>query len=346
MEIGIFTFADIGFGAANVDPAQRIPEIIEEAVLADQVGLSVFGLGEHHRKDFGAPAPAVILAAAAARTRNIRLSSAVTVLSSDDPVRVFEQFTALDLVSQGRAEIMAGRGAFLDSFHLFGHDVNDYAALFEEKLDLLLALRGDRPVTWSGRFRAPLDNVVVHPRPVQKPLPVWRAVGGSPESVVQAGRAGLPMALAMLGGKLSQFAPQFDLYRRVLAHQGHAPQPAAITVHGFVAPTTREAADLYFPGDAALLNRVGAERGMPPMTRADFDQKILPDGAYLVGSPEAVAEKIVRMHRLFGHQRTLVQLAVGAMAHRDIMQAIELLGARVLPLVRQEIPQTTKVDLK
>lgn len=337
MEIGIYTFADVGFGDPAVGAAQRIPEIIEEVVLADQVGLSVFGLGEHHRPEFGSPSAPVILAAAASRTRQIRLSSAVTVLSSDDPVRVFEQFTALDLVSQGRAEIMAGRGAFVESFPLFGYALEDYEALFEEKLDLLLALRKDEPVTWSGRFRSPLNNIVLHPRPVQKLLPVWRAVGGTPESVVKAAQAGIPMALAMLGGKLRQFAPQFELYRRALAHYGHAPQPAAITTHGFVAPTTREAADLYFEGDSALMNRIGVERGMPPMRRADFDQKIQPDSAYLVGSPEDVAEKIVRMHELFGHQRTLIQLAVGSMRHKDIMQAIELLGTRVLPLVRQQI---------
>ncbi len=339
MEIGIYTFADVGFGDPAVGAAQRIPEIIEEIVLADQVGLSVFGLGEHHRPEFGSPAAPVILAAAASRTRQIRLSSAVTVLSSDDPVRVFEQFTALDLVSQGRAEVMAGRGAFVESFPLFGYALEDYEALFEEKLDLLLALRKDEPVTWSGRFRSPLNNVVLHPRPVQKLLPVWRAVGGTPESVVKAAQAGIPMALAMLGGKLRQFAPQFELYRRALAHYGHAPQPAAITTHGFVAPTTREAADLYFEGDSVLMNRIGVERGMPPMRRADFDQKIQPDSAYLVGSPEDVATKIVRMHELFGHERTLIQLAVGSMRHKDIMQAIELLGTRVLPLVRQQISQ-------
>lgn len=337
MEIGIYTFADVGFGEPGVNAAQRIPEIIEEAVLADQVGLSVFGLGEHHRPEFGSPAAPVILAAAAARTRQIRLTSAVTVLSSDDPVRVFEQFTALDLVSQGRAEIMAGRGAFVESFPLFGYALDDYAALFEEKLELLLALREDKPLTWSGRFRSPLSDVVLYPRPVQKLLPVWRAAGGSPESVVKAAQAGIPMALAMLGGQLQQFAPQFDLYRRALAHYGHALQPAAITTHGFVAPTTQEAADSYFQGDSALINRIGVERGMPPMSRADFDRKIMPDGAYLVGSPEDVAEKIVKMHRLFGHQRTLIQLAVGSMRHEEIMRAIELLGTRVLPLVRQQI---------
>jgi alkanesulfonate monooxygenase SsuD/methylene tetrahydromethanopterin reductase-like flavin-dependent oxidoreductase (luciferase family) len=252
-------------------------------------------------------------------------------------VRVFEQFTALDLVSQGRAEIMAGRGAFVDSFPLFGYALEDYEALFEEKLELLLALRTDKPVTWSGRFRSPLTNVIVHPRPAQKQLPIWRAVGGSPESIVKAGQAGIPMALAMLGGKLQQFAPQFDLYRRALAHFGHAPQPMAITAHGFVATTMREAADIYFPGDAALINRIGVERGAPPMSRADFERKILPDGAYLVGSPEDVAAKIVRMHELFGHHRTLIQLAVGSMRHCDIMEAIELLGTRVLPLVRRQL---------
>ena len=337
MEIGIYTFADVGFGEPAVGATQRIPEIIEEVVLADQVGLSIFGLGEHHRPEFGSPAAPVILAGAASRTRQIRLSSAVTVLSSDDPVRVFEQFTALDLVSQGRAEIMAGRGAFVDSFSLFGYDLQDYEMLFEEKLKLLLALREDKPITWSGRFRSPLRDVVLQPRPVQKQLPVWRAVGGTPESIVKAAQAGIPMALAMLGGKLRRFAPQFELYRRALKHYGHAPQPTAITTHGFVAPTTSEAADIYFLGDSALINRIGVERGLLPMSRDDFEQKIQPDSAYLVGSPEDVADKIVRMHELFGHQRTLIQLAVGSMQHRDIMQAIELLGTRVLPLVRQQL---------
>ncbi|KPH62106.1 LLM class flavin-dependent oxidoreductase [Novosphingobium sp. ST904] len=343
MEIGLYTFADIGIGGKGVSAAQRIPEIIEEAALADEVGLHVFGLGEHHRDGFGTPAPAVVLAAIAARTHRIRLTSAVTVLSSDDPVRVFEQFAALDLVSQGRAEIMAGRGALLDSFHLFGHDLTEYEALFEEKLDLLLRLRGNDPVTWSGRFRPPLHDALIVPRPVQNPLPIWRAVGGSPDSAVGAAKAGVPMALAMLGGRVSQFAPLFDLYRRALSHYGGQPKPTAITMHGFVARTRQQAADTYFPADAALFNWIGAERGMPPMTRADFDEKIHPDGAYLVGSPEEVAEKIIRMRNLFGHQRTLVQMAVGTMSHRDLMQAIELLGTRVLPLVRQEIPETATI---
>jgi probable LLM family oxidoreductase len=337
MELGIYTFADSGPEVGGVSPQQRIPELIEEIALADEVGLDVAGIGEHHRGGFGAPAPAVILAAAAARTKRIRLSSAVTVLSSDDPVRVFEQFTAVDLVSSGRAEVMVGRGALLDSFHLFGHDLDDYADLFEEKLGLLLALREDEPVTWSGRFRSPLEDMVVLPRPVQPKLPVWVAVGGSQESVVRAGKLGLPMALAMLGGRPEQFAPLFDLHRRALAHFGHAPQPSAITLHGFVAEDAQRAADIYYPGEAALMNFVGKERRMPPLTRRAFDAKIGRDGALMLGSPDQIVDQILHQHRLFGHQRTLIQLAVGSVGHRDIMRAIELLGTKVAPAVRAEV---------
>ncbi|WP_405539845.1 LLM class flavin-dependent oxidoreductase [Streptomyces sp. NBC_00075] len=336
MEIGAFTFADVAIGP-GVDAARRVPELIEEIVLADQVGLDVFGIGEHHRAGFAAPAPAVILAAAAARTRNIRLTSAVTVLSSDDPVRVFEQFTAADLVSGGRVEIMAGRGALLDSFRLFGQDVQDYDALFAEKLDLLLALRSGKPVTWSGRFRPPLVDELILPRPVQDPLPVWLGVGGNPGSVVRAGRLGLPMALAMLGGHPARFAPLLDLHRQALEQSGHAPQPSAVTLHGFVARTSQEAADTYYPADADLFASVLGDRGVPRMTRAEFDAKTGPLGVYAVGSPQQVIEKLLLHHELFGHQRTLIQLAVGSLSHLELMRAIELLGTEVAPVVRAEV---------
>ncbi|WP_326568207.1 LLM class flavin-dependent oxidoreductase [Amycolatopsis rhabdoformis] len=340
MEIGAFTFADVAVGP-GVDAAQRIPALLEEIALADEVGLDVFGLGEHHRPGFGTPAPAVILAAAAARTNRIRLTSAVTVLSSDDPVRLFEQFTALDLASRGRAEIMAGRGALLDSFRLFGHDLGDYDALFEEKLDLLLALRAQDRVTWSGRFRPPLVDEPIVPRPVQRPLPVWLAVGGSPASVVRAGRLGLPFALGILGGQAPQFTPLIDVHRRALEHYGHEPQPVAVTLHGFVADTSQAAADIYYPADAEVLNRIFAERGIPPTNRADFTAKTGLTGAYAVGSPQAVVEKILYQHELFGHDRVLLQLGIGSVPHRELMRAIELLGTKVAPSVRAETTRLT-----
>jgi probable LLM family oxidoreductase len=337
MEIGVFTFADVSLNARGVGPAQRLPELVEEIALADEVGLDVFGIGEHHRPDFAAPAPVVLLAAAAGRSSQIRLTSAVTVLGSDDPVRVFEQFSMLDSLSGGRAEIMAGRGALTESFRIFGYDLADYDQLFSEKLDLLLALRGGEPVTWSGRHHNPLHAELIHPRPTQNPLPVWLAVGGSPSSVVRAGQLELPLALGIIGGQPARFAPMVDLYRRVLVDAGHRPQPVAITVHGFVADTSQAAADIYYPGDAEVLNRIGGERGMRPMSRADFDLKLAPGGPYAVGSPEQVTEQILRLHEAFGHQRTLLQLAIGSVGHRDIMRAIELLGTQVAPAVRSEV---------
>ena len=310
------------------------PGRIEEIELADQVGLDVFGIGEHHRPDFAAPAPPILLAAAASRTARIRLTSAVTVLSSEDPLRVMEQFSMLDSLSGGRAEIMAGRGAFTETFGLFGYDLNDYDELFAEKLDLLLALRSGRAVTWSGKHRAPLAGVQVHPAPIQQPIPVWLAVGGSPESFVRAGRLGLPLALGIVGGAPDRFAPAVERYRQVLRDSGHPRLPVAVTQHGFVARTTQEAAAIYYPADAEVMNRVGRERGFGPTSRAEFDRKILPDGPYIVGSPDQVVEKILLQHELFGHQRTLFQLAIGSVGHADLMRAIELLGTEVAPAVR------------
>jgi probable LLM family oxidoreductase len=337
MELGIFTFADVSPDPGGIDAAQRLPELVEEIELADEVGLDIFGIGEHHRPDFAAPAPPMLLAAAATRTSHIRLTSSVTVLSAEDPLRVMEQFSMLDSLSGGRAEIMAGRGAFTETFELFGYDLDDYDELFAEKLDLLLALRDGSPVTWSGKHRAPLVDVVVHPTPVQRPIPVWLAVGGSPNSFVRAGRLGLPLALGIVGGPPAHFAPAIDLYRRVLDDSGHPQLPVAITQHGFVARTTREAADIYYPGDAEVMDRVGRERGFGPTSRAEFDRKMLPDGPYLVGSPDQVVEKILLQHEIFGHQRTLFQLAIGSVGHADLMRAIELLGTEVAPAVRAEL---------
>jgi probable LLM family oxidoreductase len=337
MQIGAFTFADVSLDPRGVGPEQRLPELVEEIALADEVGLDVFGIGEHHRPDFAAPAPVVLLAAAASRTSRIRLTSAVSVLGSDDPVRVFEQFSMLDSLSGGRAEIMAGRGALTESFRIFGYDLADYDQLFAEKLDLLLALRSGDPVNWSGRHHGPLNHELIYPRPVQNPLPVWLAVGGSANSVVRAGQLDLPLALGIIGGQPARLAPMVALYRRVLVDAGHRPQPVAITVHGFVADTSQRAADLYYPGDAEVLNRIGGERGMLPMSRGDFDLKIQPGGAYAVGSPAQVTEQILHLHETFSHQRTLLQLAIGSVGHRDVMRAIELLGTEVAPAVRSEI---------
>lgn len=342
MEIGIYTFAERTPDARTghlVSAEQRLRDLLEEIELADQVGLDVFGVGEHHRDDYVVSAPAVVLAAAAAITKRIRLTSAVTVLSSDDPVRVFQDFATLDLISGGRAEIMAGRGSFIESFPLFGYDLEDYDELFVEKLELLLALRENERVSWSGRHRAPIGNLAVHPRPVQQPLPVWVAVGGTPQSVVRAATLGLPMALGIIGGSPAHFVPLVELYRETAARAGHDPAtlPVSINSHGFVAGTSREAADEAFPPYMVTMGRIGRERGWAPPTRARFDAEISPRGALLVGDPLEVTEKILREHELFGHQRFLMQMSVGTMPHAKLMRSIELYGTVVAPAVRRAL---------
>ncbi|WP_274630738.1 LLM class flavin-dependent oxidoreductase [Arvimicrobium flavum] len=341
MELGLYTFADVSVtpGPDAIDPHQRLRNLMEEIELADQVGLDVFGLGEHHRPDYAASAPAVILAAAAERTKRIKLTSAVTVLSSDDPVRVFQQFATLDLLSGGRAEIMAGRGSFIESFPLFGYDLGDYDELFAEKLDLLLKLNDSVNVTWSGSMRAPIHDRGVYPRPYQDRLPIWIAVGGTPQSVVRAAQLGLPLALAIIGGEPARFAPLFQLYREAARRSGHDPQKLAtsLNVHGFVGETTGQAADDFYEPQAEVMNRIGRERGWGPTSRAHFDQARSPRGALFVGDPETVAEKIVAQHKLFGNDRFLLQMAIGVMPHAKIMKAIELYGTRVAPIVRREV---------
>jgi len=341
VEIGIYTFAELTPAPSTgraVTPAQRLRDLLEEIELADRLGLDVFGLGEHHRPDFTVSAPAVVLAAAAERTRSIRLTSAVSVLSSDDPVRVFQDFATLDLLSGGRAEIMAGRGSFIESFPLFGHDLRDYDELFAEKLGLLLRLREAERVTWSGRHRAALDDLGVYPRPLQDPLPVWVAVGGNPESAIRAGTLGLPMALAIIGGLPERFAPFATLHREAARRAGHEPVPRmSINSHGYIAETSQQAADESFPFVAAAMNRIGRERGWEPMTRAGYDAAATLRGASFVGSPQQVIEKILFQHELFGHERFLVQFSVGTMPHARIMRSIELLGTEVAPAVRREL---------
>jgi probable LLM family oxidoreductase len=322
-----------------MSPAQRLHELIETIELADQVGLDVFGVGEHHRPDFVASSPATILAAAAARTKSIRLTSAVTVLSSDDPVRVFQDFATLDLLSNGRAEIMAGRGSFIESFPLFGYDLNDYDDLFVEKLDLLLKLRESERVTWSGVHRPALRDLGVYPRPVQQPLPIWIAVGGTPESVVRAGTLGLPMALAIIGGMPERFTPLVDLYREAGRRAGNSPAQLTLSInsHGFIADSSEQAAEDYFPSYTGAMNKIGRERGWPPVNRAQFDAARTLRGSDFVGSPEDIIAKILFQHELFGHQRLLLQLGLGNIEHSKMMRAIELLGTQVAPVVRKEI---------
>lgn len=334
VEIGLYTFADVGLDPGGVGPRQRLREAVEEMALADEVGLDVFGVGEHHRADYASSAPAVILAAGAERTSRIRLTSAVSVLSSDDPVRVFQQFSTLDLLSGGRAEIMAGRGSFVESFPLFGYDLADYDALFTEKLELLLALRAGERVTWSGRHRAPLRDQPVYPRPAQEPLPVWVAVGGSPESVVRAGTLGLPMALAIIGGIPERFAPLVTLYREAAARAGHGHLPLSINTHGFLAADHATAVDTYYPHHAEVMDRIGRERGWGPTNRRAFTAAVGLRGHLTLGTPDEVVEKILFQHEVFGHDRTLVQLALGTVPHRAVMTAIELLGTEVAPRVR------------
>lgn len=340
MELGVYTFADLGVGAdgsGGMDPAQRMTNLIEEMELADQLGLDVFGIGEHHRPDFAVSSPVVALSAGAARTKRIRLTSAVTVLSSLDPVRVFQDFATLDLISGGRAEIMAGRGSFIESFPLFGLDLKDYDDLFAEKLDLLLKLRESERVEWSGRHRPALPGVGVYPRPVQRPIPVWLAVGGAPQSFVRGGRLGLPLALAIIGGRPESFAPMVELYREAASRAGHDAAGLAVGInsHTYIAETSRRAADEFFPSYAGMMTRIGRERGWSPMSRPQFDQMTNLQGALLVGSPQQVTEKILFQHEIFGHQRFLAQISLGAMPHDRVMRALQLFGEEVAPAVRK-----------
>ena len=342
IELGIYSF-----GEATPDPRsgevisaqERLGRLLEEIELADRVGLDVFGVGEHHRAEFVVSSPAVVLAAAAARTKRIRLTSAVTVLSSDDPVRVFQDFATLDLISGGRAEIMAGRGSFTESFPLFGYDLADYDSLFEAKLELLLRIREGVRVTWPGGHRPAIDNLPVYPRPLQDPLPVWIAVGGNPESVVRAGSLGLPLALAIIGGEPRRFVPLVDLYRRAARAAGHDPAMLAVSInsHGLIEEDSQRAADDAFAAYSYVMAKIGRERGWAPPTRAQFDAERGPGGANLVGTPDEVAAKILYEHELFGLRRFLIQMSVGTLPHETVLRSIELFGTKVAPLVRAEV---------
>jgi probable LLM family oxidoreductase len=342
MEIGVSTFVetspDVETGEV-MSHAQRLREVVEEIVLADQVGLDVYGVGEHHRKDYAASSPAIVLAAAASQTKRIRLTSAVTVLSSADPVRVFQDFATLDGISNGRAEIMAGRGSFIESFPLFGYDLKDYDELFDEKLELLLKIRKSEKVTWKGGHRPAINQLGVYPRAVQNPLPVWIGSGGNSESVIRAGLLGLPLVLAIIGGSPLRFAPLVQLYKKAAAHAGHDETrlPVASHSHGFIADDTQVAADKFFPSTQAIMNAIGRERGWGHYDRISYDTARSFEGALYVGDPETVARKIIHLRKHVGITRFLLHVPLGTMRHEDVMRAIKLLGTEVAPRVREDI---------
>ncbi len=345
MEIGVDSFVAATVDAAGraVDPARHLSELLEAITLADDVGLDVFGIGEHHRREFLDAAPTVILAAAAVRTRRIRLTSAVTVLSAADPVRVFQEFATLDLLSGGRAEIVAGRGSFIEAFPLFGLELEDYDSLFAEKLGLLLNIREKTHVQWSGKHRAPLTGQGIYPRPLQNPLPVWLGVGGTPGSFSRAGMLGLPLMVAIIGGERHRFRPLIDRYREAGLRAGHSPDQLKVGIHwlGYVADSASKAANEFFPGYARSFSEIGKERGWPSVTRPHFEALLGPTGALIVGDPETVAEKILHMNEsLGGVSRLTFQMSVAALPHAKMLRAIELLGTRVAPLVRTALAAT------
>ena len=339
LELGLDTFGDLTIGPDGrpLSAPEVIRHVVDEAVLADELGLDFIGLGEHHRPDFAISAPEVVLAAIAGRTSRIRLGSAVTVLSSDDPVRVYQRFATLDAVSSGRAEVIVGRGSFTESFPLFGYQLEDYELLFEERLALFAALLAEKPVTWSGRTRPALRDQRAYPPTESGFLRTWVGVGGSPESVVRAARYGFPLVLAIIGGQPLRFVPLVQLYHRALAQFGREPQPVAVHSPGYVAATDDQARDELWPHYAAMHARIGRERGWPPMTREQFDLTSGPDGALFVGSPQTVAAKIVRVATELGLSRFALKYSAGTLPHEQIMRCIELYGAEVAPLVRKEL---------
>jgi probable LLM family oxidoreductase len=343
MQIGVDSFAAAisdPVTGLSISPVQRMRNLLEEIEFADQVGLDVFGIGEHHRAEFLDSAPVVILSAAASRTKKIRLTSAVTVLSAADPVRVFQEFATLDLISHGRAEIVAGRGSFVEAYPLFGLSLEDYDSLFSDKLDLLLKIRDNTHVHWSGKHRAPLTGQSVYPRPLQNPLPIWIGVGGSPESFARAGMLGLPLMVAIIGGEPKRFRPLIDLYREAGHRAGHSADKLIVGLHsvGFLGDTTKQAADDFYPGYAHTFTEIGKERGWPPTTRAQFDALRRPTGALLIGDAETVAEKILYVNdALGGLSRITFQMGVSTLPNQKMLRAIEILGTRVASIVRKEL---------
>lgn len=340
MEIGIDSFASAMYGSNTLSGVDAMEQLLERIVHADEAGLAVYGIGEHHKKEFLDSAPAVILAAAAAKTKNIRLTSAVTVLSTSDPVRVYQSFATLDLISKGRAELVVGRGSAIEAYPLFGFDLNNYDALFKEKLDLFLKIREQEFVTWSGKFRPALNNQPVYPRAVQEKIPVWIGVGGTPESFVRAGSLGLPLMVAIIGGETARFRPLVDLYREAGRRAGFAPEQLKVGLHspGYIADTTEKAIAEYYPGYAELWTRLGKERGWPPVTRAGFDALTGPEGALVVGSPEQMAEKLLKhSEALGGVDRFTFQMDNAGLTHQQLVSAIEIIGRKLIPLVNEKL---------
>ncbi|WP_417675043.1 Atu2307/SP_0267 family LLM class monooxygenase [Pseudodonghicola sp.] len=340
MEVGLYTFGDIGTDPVTghrVDAQARLDNLMEEIELADQVGLDVFGLGEHHRPNYAVTAPAVALAGVARTTKSIRLSSAVSVLSSDDPVRVFEQFSTLDSLSNGRAELMVGRGSFIESFPLFGYDLDDYDELFEEKLQMLLAINEGEKLRWKGtKHTQRVEGLGVYPRPVKGKLPVWIAAGGTPNSMIRAGVLGCPLALAIIGGEPRRFKALADLYRRAADQAGNGDKArVSLNVHGFVGEDGKAAADLFFPAQKAVMDQLGRERGWPPQSRAQYDAAMGPEGAMFVGSPAQVVDKILGLKEDLGFDRVSIQMAIGVIEHKEMLKAIEVLGTKVAPELRK-----------
>jgi probable LLM family oxidoreductase len=348
MQVGIDSFAAAHDETSlSVSPSDRLRNLVEQIEFADRIGLDVFGVGEHHRREFLDSAPTVILGAAAARTQRIRLTSAVTVLSAADPVRVFQEFATLDLLSQGRAEMVVGRGSFIEAFPLFGLQLEDYDSLFEEKLDLLLKIRDNEHVHWTGEYRPALNGQGVYPRPLQKSLPIWVGVGGTPQSFVRAGILGLPLMVAIIGGETRRFKPLIDLYREAGRRAGHSPDQLKVGIHslGYVAKTTKEAIDDFYPGYARTFTEIGKERGWPEMTRADFDAQRGPQGALLVGDPEEVIDKIIRHSKnLGGISRITFMMNPASLPHEKLMRSIELVGTRVAPSLRSQLTKNNKKD--
>ena len=337
MEIGIDSFASAMYGSTTLSSADAMNQLLDRIAFADEAGLDVFGIGEHHKKEFLDSATAVILAAAASRTKRIRLTSAVTVLSAADPVRVYQNFSTLDLVSNGRAELVVGRGSSIEAYPLFGFNLNDYDALFKEKLDLLLLVRDKEFVTWSGKFRAALHDQPVYPRPLQEKLPIWLGVGGTPESFVRAGTLGLPLMVAVIGGETHRFRPLIDMYREAGHRAGFKPEELKVGLHspGYVAATNEQAIADYFPGYAELWTKLGRERGWPPVTRAQFDMQVAAKGALIVGGPELVAEKLVRhSEALGGVDRFTFQMDNAGLTHAQLLNSISLIGSKVIPLMK------------
>ncbi|WP_010138656.1 LLM class flavin-dependent oxidoreductase [Oceanicola sp. S124] len=340
MEIGLYTFGDVGrdpVTGATVDAQARLGNLLEEIRLADELGLDVFGLGEHHRPNYAISSPATVLAAAAAQTKNIKLASAVTVLSSEDPIRVYQQFSTIDNISGGRAEIMAGRGSFIESFPLFGYELKDYDALFEEKLAMLMAINDGEKLTWPGtEFTQKVEGLGIYPRPVNGSLPIWIAAGGTPQSMVRAGAYGAPLALAIIGGEPRRFAPLADLYRRAAEQSGHKDKArVSLNVHGFLHEDSQKAADIFFPAQKAVMDQIGRERGWGPQSRAQFDASITPEGANFVGSPAQIVDKILGLKEDLGFDRVTIQMAIGIIEHSEMLKAIEVLGTKVAPELRK-----------